>query len=67
MGNKEKSTKERKTREKGFDFPFGDSQGMSEMMSKCWGSEEDVFDCCAMMKRIMNDKSVKTKEENGKV
>ncbi|MEE8423655.1 MAG: hypothetical protein V3S49_03870 [Thermodesulfobacteriota bacterium] len=40
---------------------------MSEMMSKCCESEEDAFDCCAMMKGIMNDKSVKTKEENGKV
>ncbi len=63
MKNKEKTGKEKRSKETEFNFPFGDFKNISEMMSNCCGGKV-AFDCCSMMESIMNGKSSKSEQEN---
>ncbi len=64
MKNKEKTDKEKRSKEAEFNFPFGDFKNISEMMSKCCERKEVAFNCCSMMEGMMNGKSSKSEQEN---
>jgi hypothetical protein len=61
MDNKEKTKDAGKTKEEGFDFPFGDCQAMFEKMSECCGDMGKVSDCCSMMPKMKDEKSGQSK------
>jgi hypothetical protein len=44
---------EKMTQEANFLFPCGNFQKMAEMMKKCCPSEDGNFDCCSIMRKMM--------------
>ncbi len=46
-GNEERSNKAN------FSFPCGDFEKMAAMMKNCCPDEEGTFDCCSMMRKMM--------------
>jgi hypothetical protein len=53
MDTKEKVNDEQKRCEDKFDFPFGSSREMREMMKSCCGNGALPSDCRSMMGRMM--------------
>ncbi len=42
---------------KGNTFPWGDFEGMAEMMRKCSEDPEKMSQCCTMMQEMMKGKT----------
>ncbi len=52
MKTKEKDSEKRSNGVK-FSFPCGDFEKMAEMMRNCCPDEGNTFDCCSMMRKMM--------------
>jgi hypothetical protein len=61
MCNREKTKKEDTSKETGATFSCEDFQKMFQMMSKVCKGGEGYFDCCSMMKRMMDTRTETSK------
>ncbi len=48
-----KANSEKRPSEAKFSFPCGDFEKMAEMMKNCCSDEGGTFDCCSMMRKMM--------------
>ncbi len=48
-----KTDNEKRSNEAKFSFPCGDFEKMAEMMKNCCPDEGSTFDCCSMMRKMM--------------
>ncbi len=64
-----KTSSEKRPDEATFSFPCGDFEKMAEMMRNCCPDEGSTFDCCSMMRKMMErskgGKPGKTEEGQG--
>jgi hypothetical protein len=61
MDKKEKRSNKDTSKGTGNTFPCAGFQEMFEMMSKVCRGKEGGFDCCSMMKRMMDEQIEKSK------
>jgi hypothetical protein len=56
MENNEKMDNDKKSKGKGFTFPFGDFKDISKMMARCCESMQGIPDCCSSMMKSPDEK-----------
>ena len=56
MENNEKTDNDKKSKGKGFTFPFGDFKDISKMMARCCESMQGIPDCCSSMMKSPDEK-----------
>ena len=49
MENNEKTDNDKKSKGKGFKFPFRNFQNITEIMAKCCENMQSIPDCCSSM------------------
>jgi hypothetical protein len=64
MEKKRKKKTDRPSRETGSGFTPGDCQAMFEKMRSFCGDKSRLFDCCALMERVMENESGISKAEH---